>query len=49
LAHYKNINTYDVIPYNNVAIMTGKDGIYQFDYSNPKDIKLLSKVMISNQ
>lgn len=49
LAHYKNINTYDVIPYNNVAIMTGKDGIYQFDYSNPKDIKLLSKVTISNQ
>lgn len=49
LAHYKNINTYDVIPYNNFAIMTGKDGIYQFDYSNPKDIKLLSKVTISNQ
>ena len=49
LAHYKNINTYDVIPYNNVAIMTGKDGIYQFDYSNPKDIELLSKVTISNQ
>ncbi|MFM7428931.1 MAG: LVIVD repeat-containing protein [Flammeovirgaceae bacterium] len=49
LAHYKNINTYDVIPYNNVAIMTGKDGIYQFDYSKPKDIKLLSKVTISNQ
>jgi hypothetical protein len=49
LAHYKNINTYDVIPYNNVAIMAGKDGIYQFDYSNPKDIKLLSKVTISNQ
>lgn len=49
LAHYKNINTYDVIPYNKVAIMTGKDGIYQFDYSNPKDIKLLSKVTISNQ
>jgi hypothetical protein len=49
LAHYKNINTYDVIPYNNVAIMTGKDGIYQFDYSNPKDIKQLSRLTISNQ
>jgi hypothetical protein len=49
LAHYKNINTYDVIPYKNVAIMTGKDGIYQFDYSNPKDIKQLSRLTISNQ
>lgn len=49
LAHYKNINTYDVIPHNKVAIMTGKDGIYQFDYSNPKDIKLLSTLTISKQ
>ena len=46
LAHYKDINTYDVIPYANVAIMVGKDGIYQFDYANLKDIKLLSKLMI---
>lgn len=44
LAHYKNINTYDVIPYNNIAIMTGKDGIYQFDYSDPKAIKQLSRL-----
>jgi hypothetical protein len=47
LAHYKNINTYDVIPYKNVAIMTGKDGIYQYDYSNPKDIKQLSQLTFS--
>jgi hypothetical protein len=46
LAHYKNINTYDVIPYNNVAIMTGKDGIYQFDYSDVKNIKLISTLQI---
>lgn len=49
LAHYKNINTYDVIPYQNVAIMTGKDGIYQFDYSNPKAIKQLSRLTFSKQ
>jgi hypothetical protein len=42
LAHYKEINTYDVIPYNQIAIMTGKDGIYQFDYSDLKSIKQLS-------
>ncbi len=49
LAHYKNINTYDVIPYQNVAIMTGKDGIYQYDYSNPKDIKQLSRLTFSKE
>ena len=49
LAHYKNINTYDVIPFQNVAIMTGKDGIYQFDYSDPQNIKLLSKLSILNK
>jgi hypothetical protein len=49
LAHYKNINTYDVIPYQNVAIMTGKDGIYQYDYSNPKDIRQLSRLTFSKE
>lgn len=49
LAHYKNINTYDVIPYQNVAIMTGKDGIYQYDYSNPKDIKQMSRLTFSKE
>lgn len=46
LAHYKNINTYDVIPNGGIAIMTGKDGIYQFDYSNPKNVKLISQLSI---
>jgi hypothetical protein len=46
LAHYKGINTYDVIPFNNVLIMTGNDGIFQYDYSNPRQIKLLSKIQV---
>ena len=49
LAHYKNINTYDVIPYQNVAIMTGRDGIYQYDYSNLKDIRQLSRLTFSKE
>jgi len=49
VAHYKSINTYDVIPHQNVAIMTGRDGIYQFDYSNLKDIKLLSSITLSRR
>ncbi len=49
LAHYKNINARDVIPYNNTLIMIGEDGLFQYDYSNPKDIKLLSSIAIQNE
>jgi hypothetical protein len=48
IAHYKDINAMDVIPFNNILMMIGHDGIFQFDYSNPKDIKLLSKIEVSN-
>ena len=49
LAHYKNINARDVIPYNNTLIMIGEDGLFQYDYSNPKDIKLLSTIEIHDE
>jgi len=47
LAHYEGIQTYDVIPYNNRAIMIGEDGLFQYDYSDLNDIKLLSHIKIS--
>jgi hypothetical protein len=43
LAQYPAINAKDVIPYNGVLIMIGSDGLYQYDYSDPLKIKLLSK------
>ncbi len=46
LAHYKDINAYDVIPFNNVVMMIGEDGLFQYDYSDPKNVKLLSKLTI---
>lgn len=49
IAHYKDINALDVIPFNNILMMIGEDGIFQFDYSNPKDMKILSKIEISNE
>lgn len=49
LAHYKNINATDVIPYNNTLIMIGEDGLFQYDYSNPKDIRLLSTIKIQHE
>lgn len=36
--------TYDVIAYQNRAIVTAADGIYQFDYSDVNNMKLLSKL-----
>ncbi len=49
LAHYKNINAMDVIPYKNTLIMIGEDGLFQYDYSDPKDIRLLSTIDIQHE
>lgn len=48
LAHYDNIQATDVIPFNNVLMMIGEDGIFQYDYANPADIKFLSLIKIEN-
>ena len=44
IQQFMNIQATDVIPHNNVAIMIGSDGLYQYDYSNPAQITLLSKI-----
>ena len=36
--------TFDVIMLNGNAIVVARDGIYQYNYSNPKDVKLTSKI-----
>ena len=46
LAHYSDIEGYDVIPFNNVLIMMAEDGLYQYDYSDLSEIKELSKLPI---
>ncbi|MEM7109754.1 MAG: hypothetical protein AAF519_16125 [Bacteroidota bacterium] len=47
LAHYDDIQAFDIIPFNHVAMMIGEDGLFQYDYSNLNDIKLLSHIRIS--
>lgn len=37
---------YDVIPNNGHLIVIGKDGLYQYDYSNPDDMTFLSKISV---
>lgn len=49
LAHYKDIQAFDVIPFNNVAMMIGESGLYQYDYSDVTNIKLLSHLPLSQQ
>jgi len=49
LAYYGELDAYDVIPYQNNLIMVGNKGLYQFDYSDPNDIKFLSVITISRE
>lgn len=44
IAQFPDIQTYDVIPIKGLLIMIGDDGLYQYDYSNIKDIRFLSKI-----
>jgi len=43
---YSQINAYDAIPVDGVLVMIGSDGMYQYDYSNPLNIRLLSKISV---
>ena len=48
LDHETGFTSYDVItlPKDKIAIVIGADGLYQFDYSNPKDIRQLSLLSV---
>lgn len=41
---YGDIQALDVIPYNDVLMMIGEDGLYQYDYSDLNNITLLSEI-----
>ena len=44
IKRFGNIQATDVIPYNGVAMVIGDDGIFQYDYSDPENLTLLSKL-----
>ncbi|MCG8581525.1 MAG: hypothetical protein MI866_16490 [Bacteroidales bacterium] len=46
IAHYPDVNAYDVIPLGSVLLMIGTDGLYQYDYSDLDNIELLSHIKI---
>ncbi len=49
IARFPNIDAFDVIPLGNVLLMTGRDGLFQYDYSNPRNIVLLSHIKIKRK
>lgn len=46
IAHFQNIKTYDVIPYNGVLMLIGADGLFQYNYSDPSNLVLLSSILV---
>ena len=44
---YPDINAYDVIPLGNLLVMIGDDGLYQYDYSDVRNIRLLSRIEVN--
>jgi hypothetical protein len=49
IKQFSNIETYDVIAYNHLALVVAKDGLYQYDYSDINNIHLVSKIGISKK
>lgn len=49
LTAFPGIKAYDVIPYNNVLMMIGANGLYQYDYSDLDDWILLSTIPVLKQ
>lgn len=50
--YMEDLQAYDVIPMGAVSgqktlLLIGKDGFYQFDYTNPSRLRLLSKIPVS--
>lgn len=49
LQHLKtvdNIMAYDVIAWNKIAMVVGDDGLYQYDYTDVNNLRLLSKIVV---
>lgn len=44
--YFPDVAAYDVIPQSKVLIVTAKDGIYQYRYSDNSPLKLLSKLAV---
>lgn len=48
LQYLSGMDSYDVIPLGKTLLMIGKDGLYQYDYTNPGQMRLLSKLSVAS-
>jgi len=46
ISHIQDIDAFDVISLGNQLLLIGKDGFYQYNADNPKQLKLLSKIPV---
>ncbi len=46
LAHFDNFTAFDVIPLNGLLLVVGPENVYQFDYSDLTNIRLVSQIQI---
>lgn len=46
LAHFPDMNGYDVIAFDGILTFVGKDGIAQYSYDDPRNIELLSTIPV---
>lgn len=51
--YMEDLQAYDVIPMGGVnghktLLLIGRDGFYQFDYSNPRALRLLSRIPVKS-
>lgn len=46
LNHFKHLNAYDVIPLGGTLLLIGSDGLYQYDYADPKAPRLVSAIPV---
>lgn len=44
--YFQDVKSFDVIPLRNVLMLSGKDGFWQYDYSDRTKLALLSKIPI---
>ena len=46
LAFFEERHAYDVIPLGNILLMIGEDGLYQYNYTDPQNLELLSVIPV---
>ena len=49
IATFPDIDAFDVIPLNNILLLIGEDGLYQYSYTDLQNIELLSTITIPLQ